>query len=97
MNKEKVGTVTKEEMEEIKKLYERKLALNEILPSLNSGLLSKEQRDEIYEKVLVDLGKTNVNFQSWWNEKGSKYNWKATEKGQWTIDFETNEIFLVSN
>ncbi|RPH33388.1 MAG: CXXX repeat peptide modification system protein [Bacteroidales bacterium] len=97
MKREKVGVVTKEEGEEILKLYERKLALKEILPSLNSGLLSDEQKNELYEKVLLDTGRTNSAFQLWWDKKSSKYNWKFVENGQWTIDFDTNEIFLVTN
>jgi CXXX repeat modification system protein len=94
MNKEKVGSVTKEEKEEIKKLYERKLALMDILPSLN---LTNEQKNEMYEKVVQDIGKTNLLFQSWWDEKGLKYNWKSAENGKWIIDFDTNDIFLLIN
>ena len=95
MKREKVGIVTKDECDEILKLYERKLALKEILPSLDSGLLSNQQKDELYEKIIMDTGKTNLKFQSWWDEKSSKYHWKSAEKGQWTIDFDTNEIYLV--
>jgi CXXX repeat modification system protein len=97
MNKEKVGTITEKEKEEIKKLYERKMALNEAFLSLSTRSISNEQKDEIYEKVLADIGKTSFNFQSWWDEKSKLYNWKSVENGNWTIDFETNEIFLVSN
>lgn len=97
MKRIKVGEVTKEESEEILRLYERKLALKEILPSLNNGLLPDEQKDELYEKILMDTGKTNTKFQSWWDEKSAKYKWESDENGQWTIDFDTNEIFLVTN
>ncbi len=97
MNKEKVGFVTEEEKEEIRVLHERKLALNELIPSLGTGLLSDDKRNEIYEKVLQDMGKTNSLFQAWWNSKSVKYNWKSMENGNWSIDFDTNEIFLVTN
>lgn len=97
MKKEKVGLVTGPEKEEIKLLFERKLALNELIPALNSNLLSKEQRDELYEKIIADIGKTTSYFQAWWQEKAKKYNWKHTENGNWHIDFESDEIFLVTN
>lgn len=96
MNKEKVGSVTEQEKEEIKKLYERKNALKEIIPSLNSGLLTNEQKDELYERVVQDMVKTNAAFQRWWDEKGEQYNWKSVENGNWNIDFETNEIYLIT-
>lgn len=96
MNKEIVGSVTEQEKEEIKKLYERKNALKEIIPSLNSGIVTNEQKDELYEKVVQDIVKTNTAFQKWWDEKAKQYNWKSVENGIWNIDFETNEIFLVT-
>lgn len=94
---EKVGLVIDSEKEEIRKLFDRNLALNEIIPSLNSGLLSNEQKDELYEKVLIDMEKTNTSFQKWWIEKSIKYNWRSIENGEWHINFETNEIFLITN
>ena len=93
MNKKKVGIVTETEKFEIQKLYERKLALNEMIPTLNS--LSDEQKNELYEKIIQDLGKTENNFQLWWYEKGVKYNWESSENGNWVIDFNNGEIFLV--
>ena len=95
MNKENVGSVTDEEKDEIQRLFERKLALNELIPTLNSNVMSKDQKDELYEKAITDLGKTNAMFQKWWNDMALKYRWKAIENGNWSIDFETNEIFIV--
>jgi CXXX repeat modification system protein len=94
MNKENVGSVSETEKDQMLKLYERKLALEELLLSLNSGLLNEKQKDEVYEKVIIDLSKTNVNYQTWWNEKSKLYNWKLEENGVWSLEFETNEVFL---
>jgi CXXX repeat modification system protein len=95
MIKEKVGEVTTEEMEEIRQLHERKIALHELVPSLNSGLISKEKSDELYEKIISDIGQTSTKSQNWWNNMGLKYQWKSLPNGNWSIDFSTNEIFLV--
>ena len=97
MNKEKVGTVTEEEKKEIEKLFERKLALNELLFTVNSPVLSSEEKDGLYEKVVADLGKTKKLFDEWWMEMSQKYSWKAAGKAKWSIDFNTNEIFLVTS
>ena len=42
------------------------------------------------------MGETGVRFQQWWNTTSQKYNWEMTENGNWEINFETCEIFLVT-
>ncbi|NJK97842.1 MAG: CXXX repeat peptide modification system protein, partial [Bacteroidales bacterium] len=79
MNKEKVGAVTETEKEEIKKIFMRKVALNELLPSLGNDLLSKTQKDELYEKIIADLAETSSNSEAWWQRKASEYKWKKAE------------------
>lgn len=89
MDKSLQGKVTEEEKAEIQALFERKNGLTElakILPSNN---------DEMYERVVKDLGATTTAYQSWWDKMSSKYQWKKIETGHWEIDFYTNEVFLV--
>jgi CXXX repeat modification system protein len=95
MIKEKVGEVTVEEKEEIERLYERKTALNELLMTLNNPSMSEEEKNILYEKILLDMGKTKRLFDKWWDDAVKKYQWKGTEQDQWSIDFKTNEIFLI--
>jgi CXXX repeat modification system protein len=95
--KKLLGIITETETEDLRRLYERKLALHELIPSLDSGFLSNEQKDELYEKVLIDIEKTNSLFDSRRNEILLKNKWILTENGKWIIDFDTNEIFLLSN
>jgi CXXX repeat modification system protein len=97
MESKRVGKVSESEKIEIQKLYERKLALKELISSLDTNLLIDVQRDELYEKVIQDIGRTNYSFEMWWKEKGMKYNWESAENGRWTINFDTDEIFLVAN
>jgi CXXX repeat modification system protein len=94
MSREKVGYVTEQEKEELRKMFERKVALQEIMPSLNPEICG--DIDGLYEKVINDLISTNKSFQLWWKDKAIQYNWKAVEGGNWKIDFETNEVFLVT-
>lgn len=45
---------------------------------------------------MKDLGETGAKFQDWWNRMGEKYNWESAEGGNWEIDFETCNIYLVT-
>ena len=91
MKKKKVGIVTAEERDEIQKLFRRHLGLTDLAKIVTTDNV------ELYEKVVNDLGETNVTFQDWWKKKGEKYNWESTENGRWQINFETCEIYLVTN
>ena len=90
MNSKKViGQVTTEERDEIQALFERRNGLNEL-----SQILTVEN-EALYEKLVKDLGETGAKFQDWWNRMGEKYNWESVEGGNWEIDFETRNIYLV--
>lgn len=85
-----IGRVTEEEKNEIQALFERRNGLNEL-----SQILTVEN-EALYEKLVKDLGETGAKFQNWWNRMGEKYNWKSAEGGNWEIDFETCNIYLVT-
>ncbi|MGM9655775.1 MAG: CXXX repeat peptide modification system protein [Alloprevotella sp.] len=87
--KKVVGQVTVEEKNEIQTLFERRNGLNElakIVTADNTGL---------YEKLVKDMGETSSKFQSWWDTMAQKYQWESAENGNWEINFETCEIYLV--
>ncbi|GFZ33070.1 hypothetical protein CSC2_35960 [Clostridium zeae] len=94
MFKEKVGYVTDEEKKEILRLYERRIALNELLPALTNMSLPEEEVEHVYEKIIHDVVKTKEQFDNWWADTAKKYQWKSVENGNWTINFDTNEIIL---
>ena len=90
MTKKHVGQVTPEEKDEIQSLFERRNGLNEL------AMILTPDKEELYEKLVKDMGETGVRFQQWWNTASQKYNWEMTENGNWEINFETCEIFLVT-
>ena len=90
VTKKKVGTVTPEECNEIKYLFERRNGLNELAKILTAD------NAELYEKLVKDLGETGTKFQSWWDRMGAKYQWESIEGGNWEINFDTCEIYLVA-
>ena len=86
--KKKVGQVSPEEKDEISALFERRNGLNELAKIVGND-------NELYEKLVADMGSTSVKFQSWWDKMSAKYHWERTEDGHWEIDFNTCEIFLI--
>lgn len=89
MNKKLVGEVSIEERDKIKNIYMRRSALMDL-----SKILTADN-SELYEKLVLDLGETNVKFQEWWSSKAKEHDWEGAENGRWQIDFNTCEIFLV--
>ena len=87
--KKLVGQVTEEEKNEIQTLFERRNGLKEL------ALIVTADDDALYEKVVKDLGVTGRKFQDWWNRMAEKCQWERHEGGNWEIDFQTNEIYLV--
>ena len=90
MNKKLVGQVTPEERTEIQTLFERRNGLNELAKILTA------ENAELYEKLVKDLGETGTKFQKWWDDMAAKYQWESAENGNWEINFDTCEIFLVT-
>lgn len=85
-----VGQVTQEEKDEIQTLFERRNGLNEL-----AKIVTTDNTD-LYEKLVKDLGETGTKFQQWWDSMAYKYQWESEEGGNWEINFETCEIFLVT-
>lgn len=85
-----VGQVTFEEKNEIQMLFERRNGLNELAKIITAD------NSDLYEKLIKDMGETCAKFQNWWDQMAQKYNWESAPNGNWKINFETCEIFLVT-
>ena len=90
MTKKIEGQVTPEERTEIQTLFERRNGLNELAKILTV------ENVELYEKLVKDMGETGTKFQNWWDRMAQKYQWESAENGNWEINFDTCEIFLVT-
>ena len=91
MERKLVGQVTVEEKNEIQTLFERRNGLSELAKILTPD------NSELYEKLVKDMGETATKFQRWWDEKAQKYSWESVKEGNWEINFDTCEIYLVTN
>lgn len=87
--KKLIGKVTEEEKKEIQTLFERRNGLNELAKILTAD------NELLYEKLVKDIGETSLKFQSWWDRMAKQYNWERVDNGNWEIDFESCDIYLV--
>ena len=90
MAKKLVGQVSPAERNEIQRLFERRNGLNELAKILTVD------NTELYERLITDMGETGTKFQNWWDSMANHYNWESAPDGNWEINFETCEIFLVT-
>ena len=88
--KKLVGQVSELEKREIQILFERRNGLNELAKILTAD------NTELYERLIKDLGETSIKFQKWWNQMSEKYQWESIDGGNWEIDFDTCEIYLIT-
>lgn len=88
--KKVVGQVSELEKREIQILFERRNGLNELAKILTAD------NTELYERLIKDLGETSIKFQKWWNQMSEKYQWESIDGGNWEIDFNTCEIYLIT-
>ncbi|OFK81142.1 CXXX repeat peptide modification system protein [Peptoniphilus sp. HMSC062D09] len=86
----KVGMVTDKEKDEIEELYDKKIAIEKLL-----SLATSNNNNELYGKAIEDYTKVNKKFDEWWAKMGEKYQWQGNENGQWSINFDTCEVFLI--
>lgn len=91
MARKLVGQVTPDERDEIQTLFERRNGLNELAKILTPDNV------ELYERLVADMGTTSTKFQKWWDDKSRHYGWEGTPDGHWEINFDTCEIFLVTD
>ncbi|MBR6169263.1 MAG: CXXX repeat peptide modification system protein [Bacteroidaceae bacterium] len=84
-----VGQVTPEEIAEIQTLFERKNGLTELAKVVTAD------NNELYEKLVKDMGETSTKFQQWWEQKSKQYGWESHPRGNWEINFQNGDISLV--
>ena len=90
MAKKFVGQVTPAERDEIQRLFERRNGLNELAKILTAD------NTELYERLITDMGETGTKFRQWWDSMASQYGWESSPNGNWEINFDTCEIYLIT-
>lgn len=91
-SKKLMGTVTSEERDGIKGLYERKNGLVELFKSITD--IDKEETNKLYDKLVKDMADTSTKYQGWFDTMSKKYKWENIPGYNWEINFDTCEVFL---
>ncbi|MDR1201030.1 MAG: CXXX repeat peptide modification system protein [Tannerellaceae bacterium] len=90
--KKRIGQVSEQEKEEIRALSNRKNALIELSKMIEVNDANRPQ----YEKLVKDIVEATICFQQWWNDMETKRQWKKHPAETWEIDFQTNDVYLVT-
>ena len=94
MARTKIADVTDDERNEIRRVYERRTALTELLLTLDSPDLSSSDREALQTSIEEDLARTQDRFEGWWLAVGAKYRLERADHCTWMIDFDTKELWL---
>ncbi|MDR1403614.1 MAG: CXXX repeat peptide modification system protein [Tannerellaceae bacterium] len=89
--RKRIGQVSEKEKEEIRVLCNRKNSLIELSKAMKVNNANKLQ----CEKLVKDIVEACICFQKYWDDMGIKYQWEKHPDGNWEIDFQTNDIYLV--
>jgi CXXX repeat modification system protein len=90
-----LGSVSFQERDEIRALFERKNGLTELFRSLAG--LSKAELDAspLYERIVHDMGDVTLRFQKWWDTTSRKHSWENIPGYKWEIDFDSCTVSLI--
>ena len=94
--KEFKGKLTSDETERIQRVFQRKMALLELMPTIKNPM-DKDSLDYLYEKIVDDLQQTNQRMQDWWLEVSKAHDWEYGEGYTWNVNFRDQEITIKSS
>lgn len=97
MNRIKIGEVTESEKTDLLIKHERIIALKEVAATLVNNSIENVVRQKLENKSEIESPKAVEAFNLWWTSKAAKYGWMKQNNTNWSIDFNTNEIFIVPN
>jgi CXXX repeat modification system protein len=89
--KKKLST---EETEALQKIYQRKMALLELMPTVKSPM-DKESLDYLYEKIVNDLQETNQKIKDWWLNTSKAQGLEYGEEYSWRVNFQEQEVTIM--
>ena len=86
MNKS-VCILSKDDCENIRVIYEKKLALENL-----SKIKFPQQNPDMYDRLIADYGKIIHDFDDWWKMTYKKY---AVPSGAYAVDFSSGALIRV--
>lgn len=92
-----LGIVTEREREEIKKIFEKKGALEDLFSSLgrNNSELTGESTNVLYDKIVEDMKSVRGELLNWWEKTAVLYGWEYESEDKWNVNMSTGEVKLI--
>ena len=87
----KIGIVTEKENREIKEIFGRKMALEELIVSIQDIDINTK----LYNKLIEDIMDCNTKMKEWWKKTAKAHEWSYTANQTWNVDFDSREVNLV--
>jgi CXXX repeat modification system protein len=79
-----IWTLSEEDKKIIEELYEKKVALENLIRIVDPG------NEKLYQKMIEDYSKVTAKFNNWWQTTSRLYNWVGQT---WSVDFTTGNVF----
>lgn len=83
-----VGTVLEEDKNKIIDIHEKKIALDNLKHIIGSN-------NQLLDKLKLNYKEMSLDYDNWFAQLGTKYQFESSENGQWQVDFSTGEVYLV--
>jgi CXXX repeat modification system protein len=84
----KLTEVTNDEKDTIQELFERLNSLNSMTGTLADSVLSIDQENWLYKKLMDDSVKTRIAYNNWWQDICEKYNLDSNLQNLYSVDFQ---------
>lgn len=87
--KDVICELEQQECDTIRELFEKKLALENL-----AKIIIPEENPAMYERLLVDYGKTIHLFNDWWDNTFNKY---QCVPGNYSVNFSDHTVVSVEH
>jgi CXXX repeat modification system protein len=92
-----VGKVSIIESEQIRRIYKRKTALEELVMSMNNVKEYEKDPEIFLKEISRELEEYSKEFTDWLCDKTKTNGWKCPEDKKLHVNFITNEVFYEQN
>ena len=92
-----LGVLKENEKLELRDLFEKKGALEDLFSSLtkNDPSLTGETTEMLYKKIRDDMQTVRREISEWWTVTSASYGWEYQDTDSWKVEMSTGEVRLI--
>ena len=98
-----LGTVNEEELKALETVFRKKVAIENlfiVLCERRQTLSDDANYESMYNRLLDDYGKVQMEMGNWWSEISNKYKWTISfndrSNGRWYVDFSSGLVSIIN-